>query len=76
MAPQQVLNVWVRLGGWCGGIYVPAERRFLSWAASWDGIVLLHNYTGSIGTSAPSRSRTLTHEVGHRINLAHTGQQQ
>jgi PKD repeat protein len=36
-----------------------------------DGIVLLHNYTGSIGTSSISRSRTLTHEVGHWLNLDH-----
>jgi PKD repeat protein len=27
---------------------------------------------GSIGTSSPSRSRTLTHEAGHWLNLYHT----
>jgi PKD repeat protein len=37
-----------------------------------DGIVLLHNYTGNIGTSNNFRSRTITHEVGHWINLRHT----
>ena len=36
-----------------------------------DGIVIQHNYTGSIGTSNAYRSRTLTHEVGHWLNLRH-----
>ncbi|HRH39658.1 MAG TPA: M43 family zinc metalloprotease, partial [Flavobacteriales bacterium] len=36
-----------------------------------DGIVVLHDYVGSIGTSAPYHSRTLTHEIGHWINLRH-----
>lgn len=36
-----------------------------------DGIVVLHNHIGSIGTSNSYNSRTLTHEVGHWINLAH-----
>ncbi|MCB0782274.1 MAG: hypothetical protein KDC03_22530, partial [Flavobacteriales bacterium] len=67
------LNVWVAASadGAAGYTFRPGSVS-QSWSASWDGIVLLHNYTGSIGTSAPSRSRTLTHEVGHWINLAHT----
>lgn len=36
-----------------------------------DGIVVLHNHVGSIGSANPNNSRTLTHEVGHWINLAH-----
>jgi PKD repeat protein len=43
-----------------------------SWAASSDGIVLRSDYCGSIGTSNVGRSRTLTHEVGHWLNLYHT----
>jgi PKD repeat protein len=31
-----------------------------------------HLYVGSIGTGSASRSRALTHEVGHWLNLAHT----
>ncbi|MCB0789477.1 MAG: hypothetical protein KDB75_09250, partial [Flavobacteriales bacterium] len=70
---NKYLNVWVAASadGAAGYTFRP-NAVSQSWAASWDGIVLLHNYTGSIGTSAPSRSRTLTHEVGHWINLAHT----
>jgi PKD repeat protein len=42
------------------------------WGAGTDGIVLRHDYVGSIGTSNPYRSRTLTHECGHWLNLPHT----
>jgi PKD repeat protein len=38
----------------------------------YNGIWLLHNYTGSIGTSSAYASRALTHEVGHWLNLSHT----
>ena len=70
---NKYLNVWVSASanGAAGYTFRPGSVS-ASWAASWDGIVLLHNYTGSIGTSSPGRSRTLTHEVGHWINLAHT----
>ncbi len=37
-----------------------------------DGVILLHDYTGSNGTSVPFTSRTLTHELGHFLNLKHT----
>lgn len=42
------------------------------WGAGTDGIVLRHDYVGSIGTSNAYRSRTLTHECGHWLNLPHT----
>lgn len=38
---------------------------------SMDGIAILHNYVGAIGTSNFFGSRSLTHEVGHWLNLAH-----
>jgi PKD repeat protein len=67
---NKYLNVWVAASaaGAAGYTYRPGAVN--NWAAG-DGIVLLHDYTGSIGTGSPSRSRTLTHEVGHWINLAH-----
>ncbi len=37
-----------------------------------DGVILLNNYTGDNGTSNPFTSRTLTHELGHFLNLSHT----
>jgi PKD repeat protein len=68
---NRYLNVWVSAsaGGAAGYTYRPGSVD--NWAAA-DGIVLQHSYTGSIGTSSPNRSRTLTHEVGHWLNLLHT----
>jgi hypothetical protein len=39
--------------------------------ATMDGVVILHNMVGSIGTSNPYSSRALTHEVGHMLGLPH-----
>jgi PKD repeat protein len=36
-----------------------------------DGIVILHDYVGSIGTGSSGTSRAITHEVGHWLNLLH-----
>lgn len=36
-----------------------------------NGIIILHNYVGRIGTGNLNRSRALTHEVGHWLNLDH-----
>ena len=70
---NQYMNVWVAISanGAAGYTYTPGSVS-QSWAASLDGIVLQHTYTGSIGTGQLSRSRTLTHEVGHWLNLRHT----
>ncbi|NUQ14793.1 MAG: PKD domain-containing protein [Flavobacteriales bacterium] len=69
---NKYLNVWVcaYADGAAGYTLTPGMVNN-PWAAGADGIVLLHSYTGSIGTSSPGRSRTLTHEVGHWINLSH-----
>lgn len=37
-----------------------------------DGIILKHNTIGNTGTAAGSDGRTLTHEAGHWLDLAHT----
>ena len=37
----------------------------------YNGIWILSNYVGSIGTSSENTSRALTHESGHWLNLAH-----
>lgn len=68
---NRYMNVWVAASanGAAGYTFRPGS---VNNAPTLDGIVQLHNYTGSIGTASPGTSRTLTHEVGHWINLAHT----
>jgi PKD repeat protein len=36
-----------------------------------DGVIIRHDYIGSIGTGSAFASRALTHEVGHYLDLAH-----
>ena len=66
------LNVWVcsSAGGAAGYAYLPGSVN--SFDSAWlDGIVIQNSYTGAIGTSNTFSSRTLTHEVGHWLNLRH-----
>jgi PKD repeat protein len=63
------LNIWVckNADGAAGYTMNPAN-----WVpANYDGIWITHSYVGAIGTSSGVRSRALTHEVGHWLNLAH-----
>lgn len=70
------LNVWVvnsfERQGLLGYTYIPASVEGIGGLI--DGIVQIHTTIGSIGTGTPSISlnRTLTHEVGHWLNLLHT----
>ncbi|MDQ3048898.1 MAG: M43 family zinc metalloprotease [Bacteroidota bacterium] len=71
------LNPWPRnkyLNVWVVKTIASGAAGYFSgwWAASKDGIMILSNYVGSIGTGDVSRSRALTHEVGHFLNLDHT----
>lgn len=68
---DKYLNIWTAkslLQGWAGYAYYPSAADAMEVR---DGIMLLANYVGSIGTSNVLRSRTLTHEVGHWLNLGH-----
>ena len=69
---DKYLNIWVcaYANGAAGYTQTPGNVDGF-WGEAADGIVVLHNYTGSIGTSSINTSRTLTHEVGHWINLRH-----
>jgi PKD repeat protein len=68
---NKYLNIFIcgDIGGAAGYTTKPS-----GWSATQmtNGIWILHDYVGSIGTSAVSSSRTLTHEVGHWLNLDHT----
>lgn len=65
------LNVWVceEAAGAAGYAYLPGSVD--NWNEWLDGIVVQNSYLGSIGTSSNYTSRTLTHEVGHWLNLRH-----
>lgn len=68
---QKYVNIWVahtlERSGAAAYAYLPSS----STPGSIDGILTRHNYTGSIGTSSPNNKRTLTHELGHVLNLLH-----
>ncbi len=66
---DEYLNIYVAvdIGGAAGYTTNPG------WSGTGmsNGIWVQHTYVGSIGTSVVGRSRTLTHEVGHWLNLSH-----
>lgn len=68
---NKYLNVFIcgDIGGAAGYTTKPS-----GWSATQmtNGIWVLHDYVGSIGTSSIGTSRTMTHEVGHWLNLDHT----
>lgn len=68
---NKYLNIWVtKVIGQSGAAayaYLPGTAP----SASTDGVISLSDYIGSIGTSSVSTSRTLTHEIGHFLNLQH-----
>ena len=70
---DEYLNIWIcaDAAGAAGYTQLPSQVSS-PWAASGDGIVVRSDYVGAIGTSSNTRSRTLTHEVGHWLNLSHT----
>jgi PKD repeat protein len=68
---NKYMNVFIckSIHGAAGYTYNPSNWMGNSMG---NGIWLLHDYTGSIGTSEIYHDRTLTHETGHWLNLSHT----
>ena len=68
---NKYLNVFIakEIGGAAGYTMLPGNWSSNSMT---NGIWILHNYVGSMGTSNTNTSRALTHEVGHWLNLPHT----
>ncbi len=67
---QKYINIWVahtlERTGAAAYAFLPGTTSNTN-----DGILSRNNYVGSIGTSAPNNKRTLTHELGHVLNLLH-----
>ncbi len=68
--PDQYLNIYVcaDAAGLAGHAVMPAAADTIP---EWDGIVMRHDYVGSIGTSNDFRRTVVTHEIGHYLNLQH-----
>lgn len=68
--PNQYLNIWVEnetLNNFSAYAYLPGIPAAL------DGIVIMHNYVGSIGSAQGNGAFSLlAHEAGHYLNLLHT----
>lgn len=68
---SKYLNVWVvrTISSGAAGYSLGVSNSNLP---NLDGVIILQNYVGSIGTGNPTTSRALTHEIGHHLNLDHT----
>jgi PKD repeat protein len=73
--PNKYVNVWVVKSITVAGVPDIAGYAYWPWEVNSnlliDGVLILNNYIGSIGTSNPNQSRALTHELGHVMNLEH-----
>lgn len=67
---DEYINIYVAkdIDGAAGYTYRPSNQIG---TGMFNGIHVLHNYVGSIGTSGSSGTHTLTHEVGHWLDLPH-----
>lgn len=70
--PEKYLNIYVcgTIGGLAAG-YTRYPSNIYNGNMTYNGIFMLSSYIGSIGTSSDVKSRVLTHEVGHWLNLPH-----
>ncbi len=68
---QRYVNIWV-VKNTIPGTAGFTSNPFLSTNPCTQGIVILHDYVGSIGTGNPFLGHTLTHEMGHYFGLFHT----
>lgn len=67
---NKYLNVYIvtNAAGLAGHCVWPSDADTIP---AWDGIVIGHNYVGSIGTSNYTQSVAFAHECGHYLNLQH-----
>jgi PKD repeat protein len=70
---NKYMNVFVCIdpSGAAGYTYNPGNYP-TTINSMYSSIFISHSYVGAIGTGSTQRSRALTHEVGHWLNLDHT----
>lgn len=70
---SKYLNIWVcQVVGAVGAAAYAVKPAGTDGSGFWlDGVMSNHSYVGSIGTSSPFTESTLTHEIGHCMNLSH-----
>ncbi len=68
---NQYLNVYVIANAGGAGGYTNYPNSWGGFDMT-NGIWILHTQFGEIGTSGLSAGRSLTHEIGHWLNLPHT----
>lgn len=68
--PAKYLNVYIvkQAANLAGHCVWPSDADTIP---EWDGIVIGHNYVGTIGTSSYLTSVAFAHECGHYLNLQH-----
>lgn len=70
---SRYLNIWVahtlKNPTAAAYAYKPPTADFIFY---YDGVLAWHSYVGSTGTSNYNNSKTITHEIGHCLNLDHT----
>jgi len=68
---EKYVNIWVvRLT--LPGVFGFTSNPLISLNPCNQGIVILHDYVGSIGTGHEQLKHSLTHEMGHYFGLFHT----
>jgi PKD repeat protein len=71
---NKYLNIYVckDIGGAAGYTFLPNGNSTANATNMYyNGVFILDDYCGSIGTGSVGTSRALTHEVGHWLNLSH-----
>jgi len=67
---NKYINIWTARSLENSGAAAYAQFPMIN-PGTTDGVMSLSHYIGSIGTSNPNNSRTLTHEIGHCFGLYH-----
>ena len=69
---NKYVNIWIVASianGSAGGAYIPSV---VASSPAIDGILVRYDYVGQYSPSTVARSHSITHEMGHILNLNHT----